>query len=129
MGRLSSHVAKQLLATDEPIHVVNAENAVITGSPKDIVTKYEKMRNEIGSVRKGPFFPRMPHLILKRTIRGMVPYQKPRGRVAFKRLRVHIGVPEELADAELQKVERAQLTGTVKNMELGELSRVLGAKF
>ena len=129
MGRLASGVAKQLLSTGEEIHVINAEQVLITGTPSSVVNKYRKLREEIGSVRKGPHFPRMPHLILKRTIRGMLPYQKPRGREAYKRLKVHIGVPTELADVEPKVLEKTRELRTSKVVRLGEVSRTLGAKF
>ncbi len=129
MGRLSSKVAKQLLSTEEEVHVVNAEQVFITGTPSSVVAKYRKLREDIGSVRKGPHFPRMPHLILKRTIRGMLPYQKPRGRAAYKRLKVHIGVPPELADQEPLVLEQTRELRTSKVVRLGEVSRTLGAKF
>lgn len=129
MGRLASKVAKHLLSNEEEVHVINAEQALITGTPSSVVKKYRVLREDIGSVRKGPHFPRMPHLILKRTIRGMLPYQKPRGRVAYKRLKVHIGVPKELADEEPLVFEQTRELGTSKVMRLGEVSRTLGAKF
>ena len=44
----------------------------------------------------GPFHPRRPDTIITRMIRGMVPKRKPSGIQSFKRLRVYIGVPEEL---------------------------------
>ena len=73
--------------------------------------------------RKGPYFSRMPHMILKRTVRGMLPYQQPKGRMAYKRLRVFIGVPEELKDAEVEKLEMKR---SLDYMTLKELSGYLG---
>jgi len=129
MGRLASHVAKLLLTTEEEVHVINAEKVLITGTPSSVVAKYRRLREDIGSVRKGPHYPRMPHLIFKRTIRGMLPYQKPRGREALKRLRVHIGVPMELASKEAAVFEKTRELGTAKVMRLEDVSRTLGAKF
>lgn len=127
LGRLSSLIAKRLLKGEE-IHIVNAEKAIITGNSDSIFEEYKKMRG-IGSQRKGPFYPRMPDRILKRTIRGMIPYQKPKGRAALKRLRVHIGIPSELEGKEFERIDEACEIRTPHYIHLSELSRRLGAKF
>lgn len=127
LGRLASEVAKLLLDGTE-VTIVNAEKAIISGSKKSIMVEYYDKRR-VGSARKGPYYPRMPDKILKRTIRGMMPYKKPSGKAALKRLRVYIGVPKELKDEELSTIPRASAAGKVKYIELGEVSRQLGAKF
>lgn len=126
LGRFSTQVAKRLMNGEE-VFVVNAERAIITGKKDMILKEYKKMR-EIGSHRKGPFFPRMPDRILKRTIRGMIPYQKPRGREALKRLRVYMGVPKHLENEKLEIIEEAVEKKTCPHAELGDISRLLGAK-
>ena len=93
VGRLASNVAKQILNGEEVI-IVNAEKALISGSRKAILTEYQG-RRKLTHARKGPHYPRMPDRILKRTVRGMIPYQTPRGRTAYKNLKVYIGVPKE----------------------------------
>lgn len=127
LGRLASHVAKLLLNGTE-VRIVNAEKAIVSGSKKSIIEDYYQKRR-VGSARKGPYYPRMPDRILKRTIRGMMPYKKPSGKEAMKRLQVYIGVPKELKNKELSTIPRASATGKVKYIELGEVSKQLGAKF
>jgi len=103
LGRLASHVAKQLLSTVKAgngarVIIVNAENAVVSGKKTEVLRDY-KSKRELNHPRKGPFFPRMPDKILKRTVRGMLPYQRTSsGRTAFKNLRVEIGTPSNLSD-------------------------------
>jgi len=92
LGRLATRVAKYLLDGDE-VHVINAEKAVVSGKKQMIRNEFNEKRR-IGTYRKGPFFHRSPERIVKRSIRGMIPYQKPRGRAAYKRLRCHQGIPE-----------------------------------
>lgn len=104
LGRLSSYVAKQLLNGKE-IKIVNAEKIIITGNPKRIVGKYLK-RRRIGSPQHGPFFPKKPDLIVRRAIRGMLPYKTGRGRSAIKRLRVFISVPDNLKCKEMMTMEK-----------------------
>lgn len=127
LGRLSSVVAKRLLEGEE-IVVVNAEKAIISGDRVSVYKEYKDMR-EIGSQTSGPHFPRMPDRIVTRTIRGMIPYQKPRGRKAFKRLSVFIGIPDAYSSSQLEKVEEALGGLDCEYTKVGDLSRRLGAKF
>jgi len=125
IGRLASIVAKRLLNGEE-IFIVNAEKAIITGNKDEIKERYRRKREIGGTKRKGPFFPRMPHMILKRTVRGMLPYQQPKGRQAFKRLKVFIGVPKEFKDKEIEKIEFQKSKNYIT---LKELSEYLGVKW
>ncbi|MCK4454923.1 MAG: 50S ribosomal protein L13 [Thermoplasmata archaeon] len=127
LGRLASVVAKRLLEGEE-IVVVNAELAVISGDRVSVLNEYKEIR-EIGSQTSGPFFPRMPDKIVTRTIRGMIPYQKPRGREAFKRLRVYIGTPDSYAESSTERIEEALGKLKCEYTKIGDISRKLGAKF
>jgi large subunit ribosomal protein L13 len=71
----------------------------------------------------------MPDRILKRTIRGMIPYKKTTGKEALKRLKVYIGVPSDLEEETLNTIEGASAEGKVKYILLGDVSKQLGAKF
>ena len=126
LGRLGTNVAKRLL-NGENIVIVNSEKAIIIGKKKTIIEEYMKKR-ELGTSRKGPFFPRMPDRIVKRTIRGMLPYQQPRGRSALKRLKCYIGIPDELKDKKFEVVENALASNPVEYITIGELSKYLGAE-
>ncbi|MBD6955076.1 MAG: 50S ribosomal protein L13 [Thermoplasmata archaeon] len=127
VGRLSSKVAKMLLEGEEVI-IINAEKSVITGNKEFIFKDYlEKWQR--GSVRKGPHYPRMPDRILRRTVRGMLPFKTSHGREAYKRLRVFIGVPENIDIKSAEKIEDAIYRRVRNKVTLGEVSRYLGAKF
>jgi len=126
LGRLSTIVAKELLRGEE-IVIINSEKAVISGKKRMIKEEY-KRRRELGTSRKGPFFPRMPDRIVKRSIRGMLPYQTPHGRAALKRLKCYIGIPEEFKDKEKEVIEEAKRKH-VDFITIEELSRFLGAEF
>ena len=103
------------------------------GNFKDGIFSY-KLNNmsfekrKLNHPRKGPYYPRMPHMMLKRAIRGMIPYQKPRGREAFKRLKVDVGKPKSL-EGNIEMVDGAKKNKSTKYVTLGEVSKVLGAKF
>ena len=131
VGRLASTVAKRLLLGEE-IFIVNIDRAVLSGSGTNTFEEYRAFRDK-GSRERGPYFPRMPDQIMKRTIRGMVPYRRKSGRDALARLRIYIGVPEELRRKvkEFEIVEQASVSrlSSAKFTRLGDLSKMLGAKF
>lgn len=127
LGRLSSIVARRLLK-GERIVIVNAEKAVITGNRYEVFDRYKEKYHR-GSKEKGPYFPKHPEKIFKRTVRGMLPWSSRRGREAYRRLRVFIGIPEELKDKSFEKVENAMLekvSKTEKFVSLEEISKHLG---
>ena len=112
-GRLASVVATRLLR-GERVAIVNSEKAVITGKKNMIVLRYKsKLQIKTHTAPwKGPFHYRRPDRIVKRTIRGMLPWKKPRGKAAYKRLRVYIGVPEYLSQIPIQTVSEAHVKKT-----------------
>lgn len=127
LGRLASAVAKKLLTEkDTEIVIVNAERVVISGS-KERTFKDYKAKKDRGSKEQGPFFPKMPDRIVKRTIRGMLPYKQAKGRDAFSRLKVYLSIPEEYETAERGKVENASAERlSRKYVTVGEVSEKLG---
>lgn len=127
LGRLASSVAKKLLTEkDTEIVIVNAERVVISGS-KERTFKDYKEKKDRGSKEQGPFFPKMPDRIVKRTIRGMLPYKQAKGRDAFSRLKVYLSIPEDYESAERGKVESASAERlSRKYVTLGEVSEKLG---
>lgn len=132
MGRLASIVAKDLLNGEEII-IINAEKSVISGRRKSILEKYDhriKRKSIVNPKRFGPKFPRRPDGILRRAVRGMIPYKSSRGRAAYKRLKVYVGIPEEYSDkaTTIKEVNATNLTMS-KYIEVGEVSKYLGSKF
>jgi len=131
LGRLASIVSKKLLEGEE-ITILNSEKIIISGTKDWAYAKY-KQRIDRASIsnprRMGPKYPRRPDDIFRRTVRGMIPYKKPTGRDAFKSLKVYLGVPQEFEGQELVQVEEAVPQNITKSVELGKLSRLLGAKF
>jgi len=125
LGRLSTNAAKRLLNGEE-IAVINSEKAIISGKKSSVKERYKEKR-EVGTYRKGPFYPRLPDQIVKRTIRGMIPYQKPHGRAAFKRLKCYAGIPDEFKGKTFEKIPEAEKK-PVDFITVEELSRFLGAK-
>jgi len=127
LGRMASHVARRLMA-GETIEIVNAEKIVVSGNPRMVVNKEIEFLG-VGGHEKGPVHYRQPHRIVRKTIRGMLPYRKETGKKAFGRLRVHIGVPEELAEAERQSIpEIHKSTLNRRFVTVGEIAEAIGWK-
>ena len=123
LGRVASQVADAAL-DGQRVAVINAESAVITGGKEDIMSVYRK-RTEIGSDR-GPYYPKRPDGIMKRAIRGMIPYKTTRGREAFENVRVYVGNPHD-RDAEVLDDTSLDRLSNIKFVQLGEVSDNLGA--
>jgi len=129
LGRLASVVAKRALAGEE-IAIVNAEKAIISGSRARVLGNYQHKRSR-GSTGWGPFVPRRPDNLMKRTIRGMLPYKRPRGVDAMKRVRCYVGVPVEFAGKAMETPDEAHVDrlNNVQFVTLGTVCTFLGAKF
>ncbi len=123
LGRLSSQIAKKILGGEEVI-VVNVEKAVISGRP-EVSHEYYLGKRRRGDAHKGPFYPRYPDKLFTRVVRGMVPYKKPKGRDAMKRLKVFAGNPENLS---AEKIAKSKDDLTTKYTTLEQVCKFLGAK-
>ncbi len=106
LGRMAAFIAVQALSGEEVV-VVNCQEAVISGHPRDIIAKY-KNRRQRGEAYHGPFFPRSPERIVKRTIQGMLPHKKRQGRKALSLVKCYLGLPSQLRDKPLETVPGAQ---------------------
>jgi large subunit ribosomal protein L13 len=129
LGRLASNVARRLLDGEE-IAIVNAEKTVISGSRARVLGNYNVKRQR-GSREGGPFFPRRPDQILKRTIRGMLPYKRQRGAEALKNVRTYVGVPVEFQGKVMETISDVHMNtlNNPQHVTLGAVSSFLGAKY
>jgi large subunit ribosomal protein L13 len=119
LGRLASFAAKQSLLGKE-ISIVNCNEVVVSGKPKSIIGEYKEMRDKGGSSLKGPFFPRLPERIVKRTIRGMLSHRQGRGRDALKRIKCYNETPVEFEKSKMVKSGKEK---NIKKIKLRDLSR------
>ncbi|MGB9959579.1 MAG: 50S ribosomal protein L13 [Candidatus Bathyarchaeales archaeon] len=125
LGRMASAIAKRLLK-GEKIVVVNAEKAVISGKKKSKIAEAKEFL-EVGYPGKGPIHYKRPDRILRRTVRGMLPYKQPKGKQAYKRLKVFIGIPDELKGAKMETIEEAQAKKlTCSYFTVGEFAKEIG---
>ncbi|SDC45626.1 50S ribosomal protein L13 [Natrinema hispanicum] len=127
LGRVASEVAQRAL-DGERVAIVNAEEAVITGDKEDIFETY-RTRLQLGS-DSGPYYPRRPDTIFKRSVRGMLPYKKPRGREALDSVRVYVGNPyedDDERDSEVLEGTSLDRLSNIRFVHLHEVSEQLGA--
>ena len=117
LGRLSSYASKQVLLGNK-VDVINCEECVVSGKKQAILDEYLR-RVHRKAPTKGPYFYRRPDMFVKRTIRGMLPFKRARGRDTFKNIKCYIGVPENLKNekaltVEGANIEKLQLTDYLK---------------
>ena len=121
-GRLLSYTAKQALKGNRVI-LLNADKIIITGNKKDTIEKYKarrRLKNK-ADPEKSPHYPRVPHLLVKRALRGMLPWKKSKGKLAYKKVIVYSGDRKEYKPN--TKLELPDRTGD--GISVGELCRYL----
>ena len=125
LGRMASIVAKRLLENGNII-IANAEKAVLSGKKKSRLKEVKKFL-EVGHPKKGPFHYRRPDRIVRKTVRGMLPFKQPKGKQAFKRLRVSIGIPEGFKKQKMETLAEALAEKlTCPYLTLGQLAKEIG---
>ena len=132
LGRISAILAKRLLM-GQKIALINAEKIVITGNKRQIIDKYVQrtQRKTRTNPLKGPFQPRRPDMLVKKTVRGMLPRKNNRGMKALNNLKVYIGEPAEFEKLEKEDVSSLHPKEGLEKikynfMTVGELSREIG---
>jgi len=125
LGRMASKIAKRLLNGEE-ITIVNAEKSVLSGKKRSKVAEAKEFL-EVGAPERGPFHYRRPDRIMRKTIRGMLPIKQPKGKTAFKKLKVFMGVPKELKALKMETLAEAQATKLKgPHFTLAELAKEVG---
>ncbi len=125
VGRMASVIAKRLLE-GEKIIIINAEKAVLSGKKKSGVREAKEFLG-VGHPKKGPFHYRRPDRVVRKILRGMLPYKQPKGKQAYKRLKVFIGRPEELGDRKVETLRQAHAEKLkCPYFMLGQLAKEIG---
>ena len=128
VGRLASYSAKKALLGNT-IKILNCEKSVMTGDRQYILGKYSDKR-QMGNTSNGPFIPRLPDRFVRRVIRGMLSYKKPRGRDAFQRIMCYVGVPLEFKEKKMITLPDADVSKTksLRYIEIKEICSNMGGK-
>jgi large subunit ribosomal protein L13 len=125
VGRLGAVVAKELLKGNE-VAVINSEKAIISGDKHVILEKILRLRQKGGSSLRGPIVSKLPERLLKRMMRGMLPWDRSRGRQAYKRLKCYKGNGEGDLDKELLKsVKNLNHSKPIKYSTIEQISKLL----
>lgn len=125
LGRMASKVAKKLLNGEEVI-IVNAEKVILSGKRKSRIAEAKEFL-EVGAPERGPFHYRRPDRMVRKTVGGMLPIRQPKGKTALARLKVFMGIPEELKKQKMEtftEAQAAKLKGP--SLTLGELAKEVG---
>ncbi len=124
-GRLATRVAK-LALLGESVAVVNSEKAIFSGRRETVMKRFSEREARV-TPYKGPFRVRSPDRILRRVIRGMLPFKRARGKEAFSKVMCYIEVPNEFKDKKIETVESASAKNlkTQHFVTIGEISKLL----
>lgn len=121
VGRLASFAAEKALA-GEQVDIVNCDFAIITGNPNNAVALAKK-KLKLGVVGQGPYFPKKPAGIMRRAVRGMLPFKRARGRAAYSRVKCYEGFPEEFKGKEI--ITLKELHSDKKHITLARLCKLV----
>ena len=128
LGRLGSYVAKQVLLGNK-VDVINCEECVVSGRKQAVLHEYIR-RLHRKAPTKAPYFYSRPDMLVKRTIRGMLPFKRARGRENFKNIKCYIGVPENLRNEKAIKIENANIEKLHSSdyLKIKDICRAVGWK-
>ena len=128
VGRLGAKAAKAAILGEQVV-VVNAEKAIITGDRRTVIDAWKEKFNVRTSYnpKRGPLHERRPDKMVRKIFRGMLPWPTPRGKAAYKRIKVYIGVPDQYAKSEKIVLEGAKYTSLKRKfITVADLSHELG---
>jgi large subunit ribosomal protein L13 len=133
LGRVGSRVAKLIIEGNE-VALINAEKIRITGHIPDLAAKYKRLieLKDRANPEHSPFYSRRPDLFVKRSIRGMLPYKQPKGKDAYKLLKVYMGDAKDIKEAKAYTIKdvKAKKAGDAfeNSVSVLELVEKLGYK-
>ena len=128
LGRFVTVAAKKALNGEE-VHIINCTEAVISGKKAFVMGKFKRFMH-MGTPTTGPFIHRSSYRIVKRCVRGMVPYKQPRGMAAYKRIKCYNHVPDELKDKKAETIKDANVDKlpNLNFVKIGVISKLIGGK-
>ena len=65
-------------------------------------------------------------MLVRKIIRGMIPYKQPKGAVAFKRVKCYIGVPPGIEKSETLKEANINKVPNLRYIKVKEICKELG---
>jgi large subunit ribosomal protein L13 len=131
LGRLATYIAKALQEGFK-VYVVNAEKSVVSGERLRVIEGYKvwlRIKTLRNPQKRSPKRPRSPESIIKKTVKGMLPKNFLKGYDALTRLKVYVGIPNELKGKKAIKLSIADSARLGREyVTLAEIARSLGWK-
>jgi large subunit ribosomal protein L13 len=129
LGRMAAKAAKAALNGEE-VSIINCEKAVVVGSKDNVMRTYIR-KSTMGVSGKGPHLSRGADRLIRRTIRGMIPYKTVKGAEAFRRTMCYLSVPNEFEGKKTETFKEFNVRNTdnIKFVTLKEISEQLGFSF
>ena len=126
LGRLASFAAKRALL-GEKIDIINCEEIVVSGKRKQILEDI-KARYARGEYLKGPFPSRRIDRFVRRSVRGMLPYNQYKGKIDFKKVMCYRAVPDKFKDQKFVTFKNLNIekTKSLNYIYLKEIEKYLG---
>lgn len=123
-GRMATQVAKKALQGEE-IHIINSENLILNGSPAVIIHRYHERKRAKNKAdpERSPKWPKVPHMLVKRMIRGMLPWKTAKGKTAYRRIMVYTGNPKQLKPTEFESKKH---DGISPHITIHRLCKMMG---
>jgi len=107
LGRVASFAARKALE-DEQVTIINCNKIYLSGSPTRSIERY-KGKFTLGTILHGPYVSKSPGAMMRRSVRGMLPWNRVRGRDAFRRVKCYSDVPEALKGKPAITIENASI--------------------
>jgi len=130
LGRMLSYVAKKAIEGEQVI-ILNVSKAVISGGKRSTIqiARTKLRTRSLLSQDNGPVHPRRPENYARRALRGMLPFKKPSGKKAYKRVSVYSDMPSQYAQEPRQTIPGAQASKLkCRSILLEEFSREIGGR-
>jgi large subunit ribosomal protein L13 len=123
LGRLGTAAAKELLKGNY-VDIINCEKVIVSGDKDRLVNEIRrKQKMGRGGSLKGPRYPIVSDKLSKRMIRGMLPWDRAKGREAYKRLKCYVG--DRKIDASKGKIIKLEKKKVEKSTTIKEAVRAL----
>lgn len=123
-GRMATVVAKELLRGNS-VKVINCEKILISGEKKNFVKEIiRKRKMGTGGSMKGPTYIRRADMLVKRMIRGMLPWDRGKGREAFERLMCYTST-NGVTDQEITSAKKFSHQIPAKNSSIKDIIELL----
>ena len=127
-GRVASFAAKKALLGNRII-ILNCNEIMILGRKKNILKHYQEKFVLGHGGQKGPHFSRVPDRLMRRIVRGMLPWKRTLGREAFKRVICFKDIPEKYKNKDKEKEKEMIVVAkadAINFLKLKRLCNLLG---